>query len=269
MTETSKKLAIFLLFGLIISIYAPKVISKNSFLVAPGRVMFDLSRPKTQSFIITNNGDEAIRLNIKVVYFPVDSSSLGIGHPLKAETAEIESLKPYLRVSPPRLSLKPGQRRDIRISIRPPSGLTNGTYRAHLLVSMMEVAETITDLATTENSNDVGMHLSLKMETAVAIYGQKGEGKPDLQITCAVNSETDELNYQVKNTTPWRFDGWVRAYTNTNDDQTIQEDRLTIMRESTRTIASKLKPTGDSLFLRWSDLKTEELIGSASCPIVQ
>ena len=251
------------------SIYTPQAISKNSFLVAPGRVMFDLSRPKTQSFIITNNGDEAIRLNIKVVYFPVDSSSLGVGQPLNEETAATEDLKPYLRVSPPRLSLKPGQRRDIRISIRPPGGLTDGTYRAHSLVSMMEVAQTITDVAASDESGEVGMHLSLKMETAVAIYGQKGKGNPDLQIKCVTDAETGNLSYEVLNPSPWRFDGWVRAHNSADDTKVRHEDRLTIMRESKRSIISKSKPSTDALFLRWSDLKSEELIGSAHCPIVQ
>lgn len=260
---------LILLFGVLVSIYTPQAISKNSFLVAPGRVMFDLSRPKTQSFIITNNGDEAIRLNIKVVYFPVDSSSLGIGQPLNEETATTEDLKPYLRVSPPRLSLKPGQRRDIRISIRPPGGLTDGTYRAHLLVSMMEVAQTITDVAASDESGEVGMHLSLKMETAVAIYGQKGKGNPDLQIKCVTDAETGNLSYEVLNPSPWRFDGWIRAHDSADDTKVRHEDRLTIMRESKRSIISKSKPGTDALFLRWSDLKSEELIGSAHCPIVQ
>ncbi|PCJ17135.1 MAG: hypothetical protein COB04_09245 [Gammaproteobacteria bacterium] len=264
-----RKAYLLIIIGLFAAIHTPQVISKNSFLVAPGRVMFDLSRPKTQSFIITNNGDEAIRLNIKVVYFSVDSSSLGIGFPLNEETAKIEDLKPYLRVSPPRLSLKPGQRRDIRISIRPPSSLTEGTYRSHLLVSMMEVAETITDLNPSEGSGDVGMHLSLKMETAVAIYGEKGQGQAELQISCVIDAETGDFNYKITNPSPWRFDGWVRAYSNEGDKKVIQEDRLTIMRESTRSIISKSKPTADSLFLRWSDLNTEELIGSANCPIAQ
>ena len=260
--------SVFTYIGLLFFAYAPHSSAKNSFLVAPGRVEFDLTRPKTQSFIITNNGDDSIRLSINPTYFAVDSDSLGIGHPLSEETKTIEDLTPYILVSPPRLSLKPGQRLDIRISLRPPNTLTEGSYRAHLLVSMMEVAETVTNEEIAADGNSLGMHLSIKMETAVAIYGNKGEGNPDLKFNCLADPESGKLSYEIINESPWRFDGWVRVYDSANSSTAINEDRLIIMRESRRSITSEWKPSMNPLFLRWSDLKTEEQIGSASCPVV-
>lgn len=246
---------------------APNSWSKNSFLVAPGRVDFDLNRPTTQSFIITNNGDGPIRLSIEPIYLAIDSKSMAAGEHLKPETAALEDLTQYVKVSPRRLSLNPGQRRDIRISLRPPANITDGDYRTHLLVSMMEVARTIKNDVNDENA--VGMELNIKMETAVAVYGHKGERQPKLDVGCNIEDASKQLNLSIVNPSVWRFDGFIQVFkSNGPTDKPLYENRLISLRESKKSMLTRLKPTDKGPFLiRTLNFEDRKEIGSSTCTL--
>lgn len=248
---------------LIFTCFIPNTWSKNSFLVAPGRVDFDLKRPTTQSFIITNNGDGPIRLTIEPIYLEIDSKSMSAGEHLKPETAKLEDLTNSIRVSPRRLSLSPGQRRDIRISLRPSAELTEGDYRTHLLVKMMEVARTID--SGSEDEGSLGMKLNIKMETAVAIYGHKGDRKPSLNASCDINN--NNLNVTVVNPSVWRFDGFIQVFkSNGPTDTPLYENRLISLRESKKQHLTDFTPTDKGPFLiRFLDFKEREEINSINC----
>ena len=242
---------------------APVVFAKNSFLVAPGRVDFDLSRPVTQSFIITNNGDGRIRLSIEPVYFAIDSRSLAAGEPLDKVHPEKDDLRPYIRVSPRALSLKPGQRRDIRISIRPPADLAQGDYRAHLLVRMLETA--VTQEMQTGPEGSIGMKIDIKMETAVAVYGHVGERQAQFDVACSRNDD-GEMLFDITNPSRWRFEGWFNVFNGSND-QGLPLTRFYVnsLRESRRTVNSKWKPDRTGAFqVRWTD-KSGEKSGQFIC----
>ncbi|OUS04023.1 hypothetical protein A9Q81_06295 [Gammaproteobacteria bacterium 42_54_T18] len=240
--------------------------AKNSFLVAPGRVDFDISKPTTQSFIITNNGDGNIRLSIKPIYIPIDSKSLAAGSHIKPETAKNEDITQFVRVAPRTLSLKPGQRRDIRISIRPPSSLSEGDYRTHLLVSMLETAQVIK--GGESGADSLGMQLNIKMETAVAIYGRKGERNPELTVSCTRDQVTEKLVLNIVNSSLWRFDGFIRAYNPNNPEKSIYENRLVSLRESKKSQNTNIIPSSNEDFLvRWSNFETNTEVGSSTCKI--
>lgn len=242
------------------------LLARNSFLVAPGRVDFDLSRPNTQSFIITNNGDDEIRLSIAPIYFEIDSKSLAAGVPLHPETKD--DLRPFIRVSPRTLALRPGQRRDIRVSVRPPAELPLGDYRAHLLVSMKEIAMTVNQQVST-NANSIGMQLDIKMETGVALYGHKGERSPELSFECQRDVDNNLLLI-ASNPSLWRFEGWVRLFTAgaAADAPALVEHHLNSLRESRRPIRTDWHPKGTGPYeIRWSDAKTGRLVGRAHCAL--
>ncbi|ROS02028.1 hypothetical protein EDC56_2478 [Sinobacterium caligoides] len=229
----------FYLIALLSLFLVGQVQAKNSFLVAPAIINFDMDEPLTQSFIITNDGDEPIRLNIKPVYYPIDSNSLRLGSHLDAETVTIEDITSSIRLSPKRLSLKPGQRRDIRVSIRPKKDQAEGTYRSHILVQMLETAQVIQTVA--EGGSSVDMRLSMKMETAVAVYGNKGEGQPLLNFSCRQQEDSDQLLLEVTNSSVWRFDGDITLVTKAQPGEALYEDRLVSMRGSNNPVKIEKK----------------------------
>ncbi|MDH4228999.1 MAG: hypothetical protein OEW11_04520 [Nitrospirota bacterium] len=183
--------------------------ASNSFLVAPGRVDIDLARPITQVFILTNNGDSPIRLTVEPIYFEVNSSSLHAGEPIYPEKTGQDSLVDFLRVSPRTVSLQPGERRNIRASVRMPPDAPEGEYRAHLLVKMLEDATSMTPGGATSG---ISMILNIKMETAVAIYAHRGTRAGAVEFpSCQLNAD-GLLVLKGINNTPWRYEGTVRGF---------------------------------------------------------
>lgn len=265
--NNNNKLTIVLFgLGLLSTLFAPLAFSKNSFLVAPGRVDFDLSRPVTQSFIITNNGDDKIRLAIEPIYFAIDSKSLAAGEPLDKQHADKDNLSDLIRVSPRTLSLSPGQRRDIRISVRAPATIEEGDYRAHLLVRMLETA--MVQKMAVEETSAIGMEIKIKMETAVAIYGHKGQRDPQFSVRC-VKNEDGFFALDINNPSRWRFEGWFNIF-----DQATAETGLPItrkhvnsLRESRRTFSTQWQADGSGPFVvRWNDI-SGNVSGQINCTL--
>ncbi len=238
-------------------------LAENSFLVAPGVVEFDLTKPATQSFIITNDGDEPIRLNINPIYLDIGDSSLAMGEHLSPDTKETENITKNLRVSPKRLSLKPGQRRDIRVSFRPNKDITDGDYRTHLLVQMLETAKVID--AGTAGDGALGMKIDIKMETAVAIYGRKGEGSAVLDFQCIANEEDGNLIVTTINESEWRFEGQLTIVNQSQPGEPVYDDRVVSLRGSKRDIKIA-KPFQQGTYqLTYSELTTPDVKTNIDC----
>lgn len=251
---------------LLTCILSVNCLAKNSFLVAPGIVDFDLKKPTTQSFIITNDGDEPIRLNIKPVYFPIDDPTLGLGRHILAETREAEDITQFIRVSPKRLSLQPGQRRDIRVSIRVDKERPPGSYRSHLLVQMLETAQVI-KTSTGDGVDDVGMEIKVKMETAVAIYGTMGEGNAELAFTCEQDNNTGKIKLNVTNNTSWRYDGSVNIKNSVAPISTIFEQRLISLRGSENSfLLNSPYSKGETYKIAYAHFATPDEINKIDCP---
>lgn len=249
--------------------YSANIMAKNSFLIAPGRLEIDLAQPKTVSYIVTNNGDGKIRLSVKPVYFPVNSRSLAAGEPLDPATTMDDDIHKLIRISPRKLSLRPGQRRDIRVSIRPRPNMKHGDYRAHLLVSMEETAQELGNKGKGDGKSSVGMKLSLKMETAVAIYGTLGKKQPELKFEC-LQDKNKNVVLAASNISPWRFDGWLRVYRKKTGakGKPLAKIRLNSVRMSKRYVHSKWKPKGTGPYIiTWADLNSDKPWGKSSCSI--
>ena len=204
----------------------------HSFLVAPGRIEADLTSQTTRTVIVTNTGSEDIRLEIFPEYLPIGDGqgelNVGVSH-LKNQK-EKESLEDYITVSPKVLKLKPGQRRDVKVNINGKRSRTNknakplsenGDYRTHLIVRMKEAVAT--KEISSENNENLSMNLDIKFETAIAIYGRKGEPNYD-----SVKAECSNGSLSLNNDTPYKVDGKV------NKNSEIIP--FIVMRNSTRNI---------------------------------
>ena len=201
-------------------------VAKNAFLVAPGRLQIDVEELKTQSFIVTNTGENQIRLDIKPIYLPIDDSTLNAGEHLSDTVSVREDISSKVRVSPRRLSLLPGQRRDVRVQIRPLENPQPGDYRAHILVKMNEASFTSTEGS--EGSDGMSMKLDVNLETAVAVYGRKGDPVEDLNASCDLGPQ-GQAKVELKNASNWRFEGLLFV-----DD--MKPDPIVLLRESKKTI---------------------------------
>lgn len=226
----------------------------DPFLIAPGRVELNLETPHTQRIVITNPGKTPIRLSVEPIYLPINGKDLKLGSPFPESSHDQDDLSPYLLVSPRVLSLQPGQQRLVRISTRPLVHLPDGDYRAHLLVKMKEVATHLKSTIHSSESSRFNLNIGIKMETAVAIYGRKGNPHPKVHITC--QQKGDSLQINMVNPSVYHFDAELKATgQHTQTSWLTQKQRLFCLRQSQRTINMPivLPPTLEPILLSWSD----------------
>lgn len=173
----------------------------SGFLVAPERAMFDFNKVETKKFILTNTSNEPIRLSVKPEFIPIDSKFINIGKHVESYTAN-DDLTSYVRVAPRVVSLNPGERRDIRVQIRPNKSLENGDYRTHLLVENIATATEKAEVASSEN---IQMNISMRMQTAIALYARRGDYSSDLSFEC--KNIKGKQHVMAINASPYMFEG--------------------------------------------------------------
>ncbi len=100
-------------------------------LVAPTRIVFD--GPRGAEVVLNNIGSETAtyRISLELKRMREDGSLEEIA-PENATPAE-QAMLDMLVYSPRRVTLPPNQPQTIRLGVRPPAGLPDGEYRAHLL----------------------------------------------------------------------------------------------------------------------------------------
>jgi P pilus assembly chaperone PapD len=251
----------------IIALILPTVsIAKTSFAVAPGRLYFDLNHPKTQSFLIRNNGDKLVHLRIHPTFLPIASRSLHAGLSLITAKEKKTSLTPYILISPPVLSLRPGEQRDVRVSIRPSAHLNPGTYRAHLIVHMLEIFHQHHSKHVIQHGS-VGMNLNFLMEIAVAIYANKGQGSVKLTTACHLNNKK-QLVINVTNRTPWNFAGKTTLYKKNGTQKKIASKEIVIYRDSIKEIKfDHISKNIKNVIIKWKSESTQASIIETHCHI--
>ncbi len=248
----------------LLTIFVPSVLfAKNTFLVAPTSAEISLDRPNTISFVVTNNGEGQVRVAISPIYFPVDSKFMPTAKPIDPVTTTKDDLSSYMIISPQVVSLKPGEQRTVRVSIRPKAdAFEDGEYRAHVLFSMLNVADTVQTKGAKEG---VSMKLNFKSETAVVVYGSFGKGNADLKSSCKIlkNKKTKVV---VTNAGKWRFDGWLRIM---DGDKKLAEDKVFIVRESVRDTVLNWAPedTDAPIKVKWVPLDEKKKPFTTTCSI--
>ena len=196
-----KKTILYLLLVFSINVFA-----KNSFVIAPGHVNFDLSHPETQTFLVLNNGDDTIHIRADLKYYPISSPTLQEGKSLKPNYND--NLVPYLLISPPILVLRPGEQRKLRVSVLPPANLKQGSYRAYVKFSMLEFANTIKKQPSTNNKK-LQISINIHLNTIASIYANKGTGQAQLTFNC--QNKHNKTLLTIKNFSNWLDIGSIKS----------------------------------------------------------
>lgn len=207
-------------------------LADDSFLVAPTHVTLDLAHPVTQTFIVTNTGDDRIHLKVKPLFLHIGDSGFKLGHSLGRHKENAGNLARYMLVSPRALSLMPGEKRVVRLSVVPPAHLKEGHYRGHLLFHMLNIAHTIDENGGDKTKGRLSMHINLLMESAIAVTGVKGTPVYKPSFSCA-RGKGGALAVTVHNPSVWRIKGALDVM-QLSTHKKAQVDDLLVLRESTR-----------------------------------
>ncbi len=247
-------------------ILLPSLLSAaNTFLVAPTSAEISLERPNTLSFVVTNNGTGQVRVAISPIYFPVDSKFMPTAKPLNASTTKEDDLSSLMVVSPKVVSIKPGEQRTVRVSVRPKPGLKEGEYRAHVLFSMLDVADSVKVKGKGKGEEGLSMKINFKSETAVVIYGTVGKGSANLATSCNV-LKNGKTKVKITNSGKWRFDGWLRIY---DGDKKLADEKVFMTRESIRDTVLNWAPKDEKgpVNIKWVPLDEKKKGFTTTCSI--
>jgi len=128
-------------------------------LVAPTRIILD-GRKGTE-IILNNIGDEPATYRISVEFRRMTPD--GNLEDVTAPTPQEQAAADMIVYAPRRITLAPHEPQSIRIAARPPQGLPDGEYRAHLLFRAIPPSAPVTATAAEKDS---GLRLQL-----IPIYG--------------------------------------------------------------------------------------------------
>lgn len=241
--------------------------SGTSFLVAPTSAEIDLKKPNTVSFVVVNNGDNRIRVSASPIFFPVGSKFMPPMESIVNEKEDRDDLSKYMVVSPKVVSLKSGERRTIRVSIRPSVELSEGEYRAHVLFSTIDIERSASVRRKKKDGDGFSMSMSFKTETGVVIYGSKGKGSSKMDAKCYLIK--DKTKIKIINSGLWRFDGWLTIYDPNNRNKKLVEEKVFLTRQSKQDVLLNWVPFGDqkNIKIEWIPLDTKLERTTSTCTI--
>ena len=242
-----KKIKIVLL--LLLTLFLTKDAFANSyFIVAPGVLHLNVSKRRPiESFIVRNTGKSKIRLRLAPIYYSINSKSMKMGIPLNNKI--VDDISKNLMISPRILSLRPGQKRTVRVAYRKKAKLAPGDYRAHVLIRSVDPIKQ--KVKPDSSSKGISLNLEIKLQTAIAVYVHSGKSNASLDFTV----DKDKLGHiliTAKNSTKFKYDGWFQIIQNNNKSKI---ERFMIFRESTRAFAIKDNKM-ESLTVKWGAKKT-------------
>lgn len=241
-----KKYAVSLLLILVFLISNSSLILANNFLVAPGVLHLNTkdNRP-VDSFIVRNTSNEKIRLRLSPTYYPIGSKSMKMGTPIREDI--VDDISKFLIVSPRVVSLKPGQRRTVRVAFRKTKPYEPGDYRAHILIRT--VAPVKQKTKPKNEAKGVSLNLKIKLQTAIAVYVHSGKSNASLEFQ--VNKIKSDIEIISINNTKFKYDGWFQIIQGKNKSNV---QRFMVFRESMRSFFVKDQES-DSLTIKWGDQK--------------
>lgn len=167
----------FLTVGLFLAILWPGLASAN-LLIYPVRVSFD-QKERVSELTLTNTSQttNTYRLGWR------ENRALPEGGYEEIKQADAKSLpiaSPMLRFAPRQVTLKPGERQLIKLSLRRPRELADGEYRSHLLLKALPPPRDPNE------SNGTSMQINMTMSFAVPVSVQQGSYDVNVEFDDAV-----------------------------------------------------------------------------------
>ncbi len=212
------KILILVIFILIFSQLKAQVI------ISPYVVYTD-EQNKFGSLIVQNESYDSYEITISFIFgYPV-SDSLGnrTMEYLREPNDSLPSINNWVKAFPKKFVLKPKERQTVRLLIKPPKDLTDGTYWTRIVTSSAPVV----------NENDstnsgVSAKLRFVLNQVTTVVFRKGNAKTQLAIP-SVKLHTDSTkNYQLlfslKREGNSPYFGYLNLKVYNSDDKLIKEE---------------------------------------------
>lgn len=139
-----------------------------SLLIAPTRVTIN-DRQRSDELILVNKGSKTQTYRLLWEEKALDQNG-NLKKLSKEESKNYPIASPMIRYSPKQVTLKPGARQVVKISVRRPKNLKDGEYRSYLVLSALPVRRKNTDA----QLSDMAMSVKLKLSYSLPVVIRKG-----------------------------------------------------------------------------------------------
>ena len=173
----------YALWGMILVLFSS--VSYANLMISPTRVVFE-DRDRSQTVYVINSSDQTKTYRFGL--FDQQQISTGGYAPIKeGETvAGLNSAKDMIRFSPRQVTLQPGERQMVRLSLRKPANLAPGEYRSHLSFTELPNPER---LNRQEGAADIRLFMSLGFTIPVIVRHQAFDVQAQLKNMRVVTVE--------------------------------------------------------------------------------
>lgn len=179
-------------------------------LIYPTQVLFE-GRSRSAEVMLTNQGD-AIG-TFETSWMEMGMRPEGI---LQKRDADEWSIQPYIRYSPRRVTLAPGESQVIKIALRPDSTAAEGEYYTHLRILTLNQEDLDAEEPDQPTAGQAGVNIRARSAVAIPIIWRNSDARPEILIESA---HLEPLEHQV--TVRVRRDGLLsaRAYLHVYDER--------------------------------------------------
>lgn len=163
----------------LMSALVPALVLGASFQVSPTRFEFKLDKRFTDSFTVTNNSEKQLRIRVFTGFLDVDDKNRLV--PVKQHPLDLSK---YVVLNPRKFSLRPGQKRVVRFSVRrPPATFGPGEYRVVVFFAELPGFSGQTPATKTPAKGGVGsLRIELLTRLGITLYGMKGKPKQEAAL---------------------------------------------------------------------------------------
>lgn len=194
-------------------------------IISPYIVYMD-EQNKFGSMIVQNESFEPYEISVSFIFgYPV-SDSLG-NRTMKYEQEVPESspsINNWVKAFPKKFVLKPKERQTIRLMVKPPQGLEEGTFWTRIVTSSSPVDKGV-------DSSTSGVNAKLKFvlnQVTTAIY-RKGNAEPNISIgqpeMYLDSTNTNQILYPIKREGNSPFFGYLNLKIYDSEDNLVKEEK--------------------------------------------
>lgn len=161
----------FATLAVLIATSSPAYAKKAQLLLFPTRIVLEKGE-RSATVSIKNSGDGVGSYKVEIIDMVMPEE--GAVRELKPDEKDPYSLLAMTRVSPRRITLKPGESQNVRLLLRFPKNLEEGEYRSHFKVTLADDdVEKTTEQA--QHSQNVAISIKPRLSLIIPVILRQGK----------------------------------------------------------------------------------------------
>ena len=193
--------------------------------IAPTALFID-DASRYGTFLVINGSDQTqeVSLSFQFGYPDTDKNGNSFMNYENQQAEEMYSMADWVRVFPRSFTLQPDERQTVRMTVRPPQDVTDGTYWTRIKTTSNPAVPDIDD----EVTDGVQAQITFRFEQVTAGFYKRGDVNTGVNIEAinlANEQERKEVQVEVTRTGNSPFLGSMFFTVRNNDNEIVYERR--------------------------------------------